>query len=392
MLYENTATQEKARQVIPIDELTKDAKERLESRSLSSSGNEGKPFDLRDYMLIALLRWFKVSFFSWVDSMPCTFCGGTTKNTGSVLPTEDDQRWGAGRVEAHTCNSCYRVTRFPRYTNAEKLLETRRGRCGEWADCFTLCCRSLGFEARFIMDWTDHVWTEVYSMSQSRWLHCDPCENICDKPLLYESGWGKKLTYIIAVAKDDVQDVSWRYSANHQELLSRRNLVREKWLWQTVHKLWKEKMISLPESRKQIMEVRLVKELVGFLTAKDGQRELLPGRTTGSLEWRQARGELGTDAPHSITNFVFTPSESERESEIIHVCYNCATDKYIRKSSGAEEKRGWHTFVYNAKAVLRKEEFDWKMVYLAREEGSASSEITWKFDLKGKYEISLMNL
>ena len=114
----------------------------------------------------------------------------------------------------------------------------------------------------------DHVWTEVYSISQHRWLHCDSCENACDKPLLYEIGWGKKLSYVLAFSKDQVSesmspflirrrhswfmsmfieiaafglvqvvDVTWRYSCKHREVLSRRTLVQEPWLLHTLNGL-----------------------------------------------------------------------------------------------------------------------------------------------------------
>lgn len=62
--------------------------------------------------------------------------------------------------------------------------------------------QSLGFEVRHVTDWTDHVWVEVYSESQQRWIICDGGK--CDDFLLYEQSWGKKLTYIVAFSKDEV--------------------------------------------------------------------------------------------------------------------------------------------------------------------------------------------
>lgn len=53
----------------------------------------------------------------------------------------------AGVTEVYECNSCHQLTRFPRYNNPRTLLTERRGRCGEFANCFTLICRAMGFEA-----------------------------------------------------------------------------------------------------------------------------------------------------------------------------------------------------------------------------------------------------
>ena len=233
-----------------------------------------------------------------ISSRPC--------NEGMAPPSDEEKAHGAGRVENYRCPQCSTMTRYPRYNDAKKLLETKTGRCGEWANAFTLCARTMGYEARWVLDWTDHVWTECWSevghaafnassssplllsssppplscplllfsplllsfplpsfpplppsivsspplvsssaptlpssssprthtnqncgryghpterfvcavqpwsKAQGRWLHCDSCEDTCDKPLLYEQGWGKKLSYVVAFGKDGVVDVTWR--------------------------------------------------------------------------------------------------------------------------------------------------------------------------------------
>ena len=381
-MYEAAALQEKARRCIPVAQLQKLAQEKQQTMSLSSSvsSQDNASAQLQDLLLLELLAWFKFDFFQWVDAPPCIQCGGSTLSVGMAPPDAGELDWGASRVENYRCASCDVHTRFPRYNNPEKLLETRRGRCGEWANCFTLCCRAMGLEARYVLDWTDHVWSEVYSNAQQRWLHCDPCENACDKPLVYEAGWGKKLTYIIAFAVDDIQDVTWRYTTQAAQVVARRNDCRESWLVRQIVQLRNKCQVALPDNRKDVLQRRLVAEIVELMSTRKADTDECIGRSSGSLAWRQVRGETGSDQIKSST--VIRLSEKEQEKRLIQLKYSCAKDCYVRNSS-EELTIGWQHLVYEAVAIQRKEERDWKMCYLARTEGSMSATITWKFDFSG---------
>ncbi|KAG7325754.1 hypothetical protein KOW79_010679 [Hemibagrus wyckioides] len=378
MVYENPDLQQKALCCIPHEQLSSRAKDRLHK------AREADPecsLAEEDMLVLELLQWFKQDFFTWVDNLPCSRCGGSTHTSGYLPPSTDELRWDGGRVENHYCNTCNLTTRFPRYNNPEKLLETRRGRCGEWANCFTLCCRAIGLEARYIWDSTDHVWTEVFSRSQRRWLHCDSCENACDKPLLYEMGWGKKLSYIFAFSKDQVVDVTWRYSCKHQEVLSRRTQVQETWLLHTINGFNAERQQSLSADRKRELLERLLVELVEFISPKSPKPGEMGGRISGSLAWRAARGETGGAAAASkgkATEFVFIPTESEKKAKTFHLQYNMAKDCYYRVHNNQEKIPGWENGVWKNESVFRKEEHDWKMVYLARTEGSSSGRLCWR--------------
>ncbi len=114
------------------------------------------------------MKWFKEDFFTWCDKPKCTKCGSNDRvnNIGGAEPTAVERSEGhASRCELYNCLRCNIQVRFPRYNHPMKLIETRTGRCGEWANAFTALCRALGHEARLVMDWTDHVWTECYIQS-----------------------------------------------------------------------------------------------------------------------------------------------------------------------------------------------------------------------------------
>lgn len=108
-------------------------------------------------------------------------------------------------------------------------------------------------------------------------MHCDPCENVFDTPLMYEIGWGKKLSYVMAYSRDEVQDVTWRYSCRHNELLSRRNECTEKELLDAIIQLRQERQQDMSTSRKLYLSKRLLAELVEFMTPRqptEGERKV----------------------------------------------------------------------------------------------------------------------
>jgi len=59
---------------------------------------------------------------------------GDTKPIGRSPPTEEERRYTAREVELSQCIKCEQLERFPRYNDPVKLLSTRRGRCGEFAN------------------------------------------------------------------------------------------------------------------------------------------------------------------------------------------------------------------------------------------------------------------
>ena len=287
MQYEDSLLVKSALEIIPVEKLKLNAIEKMRKiqKLIQRKVITDLEPPLEDLILEELAAWFKNDFFTWINNMPCRLCkNDKTQPCGSTVSQE------GVRIEKFKC-SCNNVSEFHRYNDIEKLLVTRSGRCGEFANCFTFLCRCLGYDARYVYSTSDHVWTEVYSHSKNRWIHVDPSENVFDSPLMYEHGWKRELNYVIAFSLDDVQDVSWRYSNQHQGILKRRQLCNEKELIQTIMELRKKRQVNCSVARKKFLNLRTLRELAELLIIREPTDNERKGRSSGSLDWRLERGE-----------------------------------------------------------------------------------------------------
>jgi len=371
MAYEDAQLQALVMRTVPVAELEKRAKECAD------------PLPGRDQVLKELTRWFKKDFFKWFNPPACANCGEKMACKGMVQPLPAEAQYGAGRVELYQCaKQCYPF-RYPRYNHPAKLLQTRTGRCGEFANCFAACARAMGFETRWVLDFTDHVWVEVYSDHSKRWLHVDPCEDKISTPLMYEAGWNKKLSYIFAFSRDEVVDVTWRYSKKRRETLLRRGKCGEAWLQQTIAGISKQcvERCNASVRRKEELVKRLKRERYEFhqrFALKAGEEI---GRQSGEEAWRKARGEIGqasAPAPAPFKPYVFKPFHRDLVAgKFYRVRYTADGDHYFVNKEKIFD--GWKNGVSACKNIIRKVEDDWKMAYLTRAD-TAEASIKWSFD------------
>lgn len=265
-----------------------------------------------------LALYFKENVMTWVNKPPCERCGNENMDPRQTRgpQTQEEREGAASRVEVYFCSSCQDTTTFPRYNSVRKLLESRKGRCGEYANLFGLYCRAAGFETRYCSDWTDHVWVEC--LVDGEWIMADACEGLIDKNSMYEDGWGKDLNYVVGATPDSVMDVTPRYTRKwfSPEFQARRRAVcsSEEQGQRIIKQINATMQNACSKNRREELSRRMEREQRMLnscqqTTAWTDEEKHGKGRISGSLQWKLSRKEAGDlsqsneNAPPSVKSW-----------------------------------------------------------------------------------------
>lgn len=238
-------------------------------------------------------------------------------------------------------------------------------------------------------------------MAQKRWIHVDPSDNIVDAPLMYQYGWKRNISYIIAYSRDDIQDVSWKYFNKHQNLLKYRTRCSEKELLKSILLIREKRQKNCSKLRKRFIKMRTLNEVIQMLLPRQPTENEKKGRSSGSLSWKLSRGET-QDSSNNVNEinlfrlepnfcilfqfYAFNLLPEEIAKKQFNLRYSSKLDQYERviDEKTIEMAKGWQSCAFRWKDVNRKEERDWKMAYIARIEDSECGEIEWKFDFRSE--------
>ncbi|ODQ78907.1 hypothetical protein BABINDRAFT_162571 [Babjeviella inositovora NRRL Y-12698] len=294
-----------ALEFIPMERILKNALE-LEKASTASLGHQ-------DYVVKALLAWFKNDFFQWVNKPECLLCHNTDQakitSLGATKSSEEEHRRAqATTTEIYKCQQCHSTYRYPRNNDPLVVLEQHNGRCGEWCNGFMALLHAMEIPARYIWNAEDHVWCEYYSASQKRWIHLDSCENAFDEPLLYARGWGKKMSFVFAVSETLIVDVSAKYiDPEHQipkqskcdvRLLGKCVRMFNAGKWLAYNAKLTDLFLDYEEARLDEFYTKVLRPHYEEVAQLKGpsvatKTEELKPRETGAGEWTELRGESG---------------------------------------------------------------------------------------------------
>jgi hypothetical protein len=98
-----------------------------------------------------------------------------------------------------------------RHNDPLEIIAYGKGRCGEFSILFTALCLAHNYQARIILDLSDHVWSEVWDDEQKRWVHVDPSEKRVDDPEMYVRDWKKSLKEVYALENGNIENVTENY-------------------------------------------------------------------------------------------------------------------------------------------------------------------------------------